>query len=209
MTTTIEIAGRPIGDGHPTFVIAEVSANHGGDLPRVLEMVAVAATAGADAVKLQTFTADSMTLDLDTPQFVVGPGNPWSGRRLHDLYREAAMPWEWYPEIAAAAAEAGVILFSSPFDAVSVDFLVEQGVPALKIASFELTDLPLIEHAAATGLPLVMSTGMATDTEIEDAVATALGAGDGGVALLRCNSAYPSPAADRPVPASPRWPMPC
>lgn len=210
MTTTIDIAGRPIGDGHPTFVIAEVSANHGGDLPRVLEMVAVAASAGADAVKLQTFTADSMTLDLDT--LVVGPGNPWSGRRLYDLYREAAMPWDWYPEIATAAAEAGVILFSSPFDAVSVDFLVDQGVPALKIASFELTDLPLIAHAAATGLPLVMSTGMATDAEIDDAVATVLGAGDGGVALLRCNSAYPSPPADMDlrtiVDMARRWNLP-
>ena len=190
MTPTIRIDDRTIGTGHPTYVIAEVSANHGGDLPRVLEMVRVAAAAGADAVKLQTFTADTMTLDLDTAGFVVGPGNPWSGRRLHDLYREAAMPWDWYPHIAAVAREHGITLFSSPFDTTSIDFLVEQGAPALKIASFELTDLPLIEHAAATGLPLVMSTGMATDTEIDDAVRAASGA---ELALLRCNSAYPSP----------------
>ncbi len=195
-TTTITIGDRTIGAGAPTFVIAEVSANHGGDLDRVLEMVRVAAASGADAVKLQTFTADSMTLDLDLPHFVVGPGTPWSGRRLHDLYREAAMPWEWYPEIATVADEVGIVLFSSPFDARSVDFLVEQGAPALKIASFELTDLPLIAHAASTGLPLVISTGMATESEIDDAVATARAAGDGGVALLRCNSAYPSPPED-------------
>ncbi len=210
--TTIEIAGRLVGTGQPTFVIAEVSANHGGDLPRVLEMVRVAAAAGADAVKLQTFTADSMTLDVDLPRFVVGAGNPWSGRRLHDLYREAAMPWEWYPEIAAVAASEGITLFSSPFDPASVDFLVEQGAPALKIASFELTDLPLIAHAASSGLPLVMSTGMATVEEIDDAVSVARNAGAGGVALLRCNSAYPSPPADMDlrsiVDLASRWEVP-
>ncbi|TXI39853.1 MAG: pseudaminic acid synthase [Mycobacterium sp.] len=196
MTEPVDIAGRLVGPGHPALVIAEVSANHGHDLERVLEMVRVAAASGADAVKLQTFTADTMTLDLDLPQFVVGPDNPWSGRRLYELYREAEMPWEWYPTIATAAAEAGVILFSSPFDATSIDFLVEVGAPALKIASFELTDLPLIAHAAATGLPLIMSTGMATDAEVDDAVRTARAAGNGGIALLRCNSAYPSPPED-------------
>lgn len=194
--TAVEIAGRTVGPEQPVFVIAEVSANHGGDLDRTREMIRVAARCGADAVKLQTFTADSMTLDLDAEHFVVGPGNPWSGRRLHDLYSEAAMPWEWYPELAEVAADEGVILFSSPFDAASVDFLVAQGAPALKIASFELTDLPLIRHAAATGLPLVVSTGMATHAEIDEAVTSARAAGDGGVVLLRCNSAYPSPAAD-------------
>lgn len=193
---TVAIAGRSVGPKEPTFVIAEVSANHGGDLDRVRTMIRAAADAGADAVKLQTFTPDSMTLDLDAEHFVVGAGNPWSGRRLYDLYAEAAMPWEWYPELAAVAAEAGVVLFSSPFDAPAVDFLVAQGAPALKIASFELTDLPLVRHAASTGLPLVMSTGMATRDEIDEAVTVARASGDGGVVLLRCNSAYPSPPGD-------------
>lgn len=194
--SAIRIAGRAIGPGHPAYVIAEISANHAGSLDRALELVAVAARCGADAVKVQTYTADSMTLDVDRPEFLVGPGNPWTGRRLHDLYAEAAMPWEWYDQLADAARHHGVHLFSSPFDAAAVDFLVEHGAPALKIASFELTDLPLIAHAARTGLPLVMSTGMATATEIEDALSTARRFGDGGVALLRCNSAYPSPPED-------------
>lgn len=201
-----------IGTGAPVFVIAEVSANHGGDLDRVLDMVRVAAECGADGVKLQTFSADTMTIDSGDPHFVVGPGNPWSGRRLYDLYREAAMPWDWYPEIAAVADRHGIVLFSTPFDATSVDFLVEQGAPMLKIASFELTDLPLIRHGASTGLPLIMSTGMATVDEIDAAVRTAQEAGDGGVVLLRCNSAYPSPieAMDlRTIPdMAERWDVP-
>jgi N-acetylneuraminate synthase len=191
--TPLTIAGRPIGAGHPCFVIAEMSANHGGDLDRAVAIVAMAAAAGADAVKVQTYTADTMTLDAEGDQFVVGDGTPWTGRRLHDLYAEAAMPWEWYPTLAQAAADCGVVLFSSPFDATAVDFLVAQGVPALKIASFELTDLPLIAHAAATGLPLIMSTGMATADEVDQAVNTALDHGASGLALLRCTSAYPAP----------------
>lgn len=192
MSPTIRIGGRDVGEGLPVFVIAELSANHGGDLDRTLDLVSIAADCGADAVKVQTYTADTMTLDSADPRFIVGPGNPWSGRRLHELYAEAAMPWDWYPALAARAAEVGIILFSTPFDATAVDYLVEQGSPALKIASFELTDIPLIERAAASGLPVIMSTGMATATEIDDAVAAASG-GSGGVALLRCNSAYPSP----------------
>jgi N-acetylneuraminate synthase len=212
VTPTIEIEGRRIGPAHPVYVIAEVSANHGGSLRRALELVRVAADCGADAVKLQTYTPDTMTLASDRPEFVVGPGNPWSGRRLHDLYAEAAMPWEWYGELADEGRRHGITVFSSPFDASAVDFLVAQGAPALKIASFELTDLPLVRAAAATGLPLVMSTGMATADEIDAAVATATTAGAGGVALLRCNSAYPSPPQDMDLRTIPhmasRWVVP-
>ena len=191
--SALQVGQRRIGDGEPVYVIAEVSANHLGAFENARRLVEVAAECGADAVKLQTFTADTMTLDSDLPHFVVGPGNPWSGRRLHDLYAEAAMPWEWYDELAAVGASVGVDVFSSPFDATAVDFLAAHDAPALKIASFELTDLPLIAHAARTGRPLIMSTGMATVDEIDRAVATANEHGSGGVALLRCNSAYPSP----------------
>ena len=210
--TSITVAGRHIGTDHPVFVIAEISANHGGSLERTLEIVRTAAECGADAVKLQTYTADSLTIDSDAPRFVVGPGNPWTGRRLYELYQQAAMPWEWYPRIAETAAEVGIVLFSTPFDRAAVEFLVEQGSPALKIASFELTDLPLIAVAASTGLPLIMSTGMATSEEIDDAVRTAREHGDGGVALLRCNSAYPAPVDQMDLltvaDMAQRWPVP-
>ena len=193
MTASIRIGDRTVGPGRPVLIIAEISANHGGSLERTLELIRVAADCGADAVKVQTYTADTMTIDSDEPRFVVGPGNPWSGRKLHELYREAAMPWEWYPELAVEAERHGIILFSTPFDRSAVDFLVSNATAVLKIASFELTDLPLITAAAATDLPLIMSTGMATESEIDDAVSAATAAGAGGLALLRCNSAYPSP----------------
>lgn len=212
MSATLRIGDRLVGDGTPVFVIAEVSANHGGSLDRTLDLVSIAATRGADAVKIQTYTPDAMTIDSDDERFVVGPGNPWTGRRLHELYAEAAMPWDWYPALAERAHRDGILLFSTPFDRTAVDYLVDCGTGVLKIASFELTDLPLIRHAAATGLPLVMSTGMATDVEIDDAVATARAAGDGGVALLRCNSAYPSPVEQMDLASIPdmraRWGVP-
>lgn len=208
---TIEVAGRTVGAGHPVFVVGEISANHGGDLARTLDLVDAAADAGVDAIKVQTYTADSLTIDSSDERFVVGPGNPWTGRRLHDLYAEAAMPWDWYPTIAERAAARDVILFSTPFDRAAVDFLVAHACPVLKIASFELTDLPLIEAAAATGLPLICSTGMATIDEIDDAVSAVVAAG-GSVALLRCNSAYPSPPADMDLRSitdmAERWPVP-
>lgn len=212
MTTVFAAGDRDIGPGSPVFIIAEISANHGGSLERTLELVTVAADCGADAVKVQTYTPGTMTIDSADERFRVGPGNPWSGRRLHELYGEAAMPWDWYPSLAARAVECGIVLFSTPFDASAVDFLVEQRTQLLKIASFELTDLPLIRHAAATNLPLIMSTGMADDHEIDDAVTTALAAGTGGVALLRCNSAYPSPTGDMDLRTisdmAARWPVP-
>ncbi len=192
----VRLGGRSIGPGHPTFVIAELSANHGQRLDRAIELIGVAAEAGADAVKLQTYTPETMTLALDRPAFRVAEGTLWAGRRLADLYAEAMTPWEWYPELAQTAADHGLELFSTPFDATAVAFLADHHTPAYKIASFELIDLPLIRLAAAQHRPLILSTGMATADEIEAAVAAAVEGGADGVILLRCNSAYPASAAE-------------
>ena len=208
----VDIAGRLVGPGHPTFVIAELSANHGQRLDRAIELIGLAADAGADAVKLQTYTAETMTLDLDLPAFRVGEGTLWAGRSLADLYAEAMTPWEWYPDLAAAAADRGLVLFSTPFDATAVEFLAGHDTPVFKIASFELVDLPLIRAAAGHGRPLIMSTGMATETEIDAAVTAATEAGAGGIVLLRCNSSYPAPATEMDLRTIPdmvgRWRVP-
>lgn len=187
------IGGRAVGAGAPVFVIAEVSANHGGRLDTALDIVRAAADAGADAVKLQTYTPDTMTLDLDTEPFVVGAGSPWAGRRLYELYAEAQTPWEWHEPIASLASDLGLTWLSTPFDATALTFLESLDVPALKIASFELTDLDLVSAAAASGRPLVLSTGMASEDEIDDAVNAARSSDCADLALLRCSSAYPSP----------------
>jgi pseudaminic acid synthase len=192
-TPTIEIGGRTIGTGHPTYVIAEVSANHNQDIEQAFAIVRAAAEAGADAVKLQTYRPDTITIDVDRPEFVVG-GTIWEGRKLYDLYAEAMTPWEWHAPLMAEAASLGLHCFSSPFDLTAVEFLVSLDVPAIKIASFELVDHALIAAAAATGKPLIMSTGMAQKDEIAEALAVARAHGAGGVALLRCNSTYPAPA---------------
>jgi N-acetylneuraminate synthase len=189
----IEIAGRRIGPGAPVYVVAELSGNHGHRLDRALALVDAAADAGADAVKLQTYTADTLTLDCDRPEFRVQGGTPWDGSTLHQLYQQACTPWEWHPELMARARERGLHCFSSPFDPTAVAFLEELEVPAYKIASFELVDLPLIRKAAATGKPLILSTGMATLEEIREAVDAAREAGARALALLACSSAYPSP----------------
>ncbi len=211
-STTIAIDGRRIGPGHPTYVIAELSANHNGDLERARAIVREAAGSGADAVKVQTYTADTLTIVADRPEFMLGSETLWSGRSLHSLYGEAAMPWEWQPELKELAQSLGLQFFSSPFDASSIDFLEDIGVPAYKIASPEIVDLALIERAASTGKPLILSTGMATAVEIDDAVNTASAAGSGGVALLRCNSAYPSPLEEMDLRTIPdmisRWQVP-
>lgn len=196
MIEPIVVGGRPVGPGHPVFVVAELSANHGHDLDRAVAMLAAARDAGADAVKIQTYTPDTMTIPSAGPQFTIGPGTPWEGRTLHDLYAEAHTPWGWHPRLQEEAARLGVLLFSSPFDASAVDFLESLEMPAYKIASFELVDLPLIRRAARTGRPLILSTGMASLDEIEDAVAAARGAGAQGLALLKCTSAYPAPPED-------------
>jgi N-acetylneuraminate synthase len=188
----LQIAGRTIGTGHPTYVIAELSANHRGRLDIALELVEMAADAGADAVKIQTYRPDTMTLDSPRDEFRIGPGTPWEGRRLYELYAEAQTPWEWTSELMGRAKELGVHFFSSPFDSTAVDFLETLGVPAYKIASFEVVDLALIQRVAATGKPMIMSTGMATAEEIGDAVSAARDAGATSIGLLRCNSAYPA-----------------
>jgi pseudaminic acid synthase len=191
----VEIGRRRISADDAPYIIAELSGNHGGSLARALETVDAVAEAGADAIKLQTYTADTMTLDVDDDWFrIVDAGSLWAGRHLHDLYHEAHTPWDWHEAIFSRAAERGLSAFSSPFDASAVKFLADLSAPAMKIASFEITDLPLIRCAAETGLPLIISTGMATREEIERAIAAAEGAGSEQLALLWCTSAYPAPA---------------
>ena len=195
-TAPFSINGRIIGPEAPTYVIAEMSANHNQDFAQAVALIKAAAEAGADAIKLQTYTADTMTLNERTPLFQIGKGTIWEGRNLHDLYGEAFTPWDWQPEIKQAANDLGLDCFSTPFDFTAVDFLEQMNVPAHKIASFEIVDLPLIRRVAKTGKPVIMSTGMASLAEIDDAVRAFRTAGGTQLALLKCTSAYPSPAAD-------------
>ena len=205
----MRIGERSIATDEPPYIIAELSGNHGGSLARALDTVDAVAEAGADAIKLQTYTAATMTLDVADPRFRISdPGSLWEGRHLYDLYEEAHTPWEWHEVIFARASERGLAAFSSPFDLTAVDFLASLGVPCMKIASFEITDLPLIRAAAATGLPLIISTGMATQAEIGSAVSAAIDAGCEDVALLWCTSAYPAPpeaSALRGIPDLRAW----
>jgi pseudaminic acid synthase len=191
-SSCITISGRDIGPGRPVYIIAEVSANHGHRFEDAVALVKAAAAAGVDAVKLQTYTADTLTLDSDQEHFRVGTSTLWAGRMLYDLYREAYTPWEWHAELKRVAEACGVALFSTPFDRTAVDFLEELAMPAHKIASFELVDLDLVGYAASTGKPLIMSTGMASLEEIEQAVEAARSHGAREIALLKCTSAYPS-----------------
>jgi N-acetylneuraminate synthase len=191
-----EIAGRKIGAGHPAYIIAELSANHNQDYETALALVRAAAQVGADAIKLQTYTADTITIDCDNEHFQIRKGTLWDGKVLHELYKEAHTPWEWQPKLIAEAKACGLHCFSSPFDATAVDFLEGLAVPAYKLASFELIDMPLIRKIARTGKPLIMSTGMATLDEIDEAVRTARAAGAGPIALLRTNSGYPASPAE-------------
>jgi pseudaminic acid synthase len=193
MPAEIKIGERTIGSGRPVYVIAEVSANHHQKFDEAVKIIRAAKEAGADAVKVQTYTPDSITIDCDREPFRVVGGTLWDGRNLYELYREAYTPWEWQPRLKRLANDLALDFFSTPFDATAVDFLEKMGVPAHKLASFELVDLPLIQKIAGTGKPLIMSTGMATVEEIEEAVLTARQAGAEQIALLKCSSAYPAP----------------
>ena len=196
MNVPFTINGRAIGPGHPAYIIAEMSANHNQDYAQAAALVHAAKDAGADAIKLQTYTPDTMTLDLRTPLFQVGKGTIWEGRNLHELYAEASTPWEWQPRLKQLAESLGLDCFSTPFDFTAVDFLEAMNVPAHKIASFELVDLALIRRVAQTGKPVIMSTGMSSLAEIDEAVRTFREAGGAQLALLKCTSAYPSPPED-------------
>jgi len=196
MSVGIRIDDREIGSGHPAYAVAELSANHNRDFDHAVRIIHEAKRVGADAVKLQTYTADTMTIASGGEYFGIGGGTVWDGRRLHDLYREAYTPWEWHPKLQAVARDLGLGFFSTAFDTTAVDFLEKIGVPAHKVASFELVDIPLIQKMARTGKPLIMSTGMATLEEIEEAVQAARQAGATEIALLKCTSSYPAPAEE-------------
>ena len=188
----MKIANKIIKKGNTPFIIAEVSGNHNGDIERAIKIIKAAKQAGADAVKLQTYTADTMTIDHDSPEFLVDLPL-WKGRSLYDIYEEAHTPWEWHKKLFDTGKEQDIIVFSSPFDASAVDFLEDLNTPLYKIASFELVDIPLIQKVASTGKPMIISTGMGTLEEIERAVIAASDAGCPELALLHCVSSYPAP----------------
>lgn len=183
---------KKIGSGFKTYIIAEMSANHNQDYNQAVKIIRAAKKAGADAVKIQTYTPDTLTIDCKNKYFSIGKGTIWEGKNLYQLYGEAYTPWKWQPKLMKIANNIGIDFFSTPFDPTAVDYLKKMGVPAFKIASFELVDIPLIEYTAKAGKPMIMSTGMATLAEINEAVKTAMGAGCKEIALLKCTSAYPA-----------------
>ena len=190
--TDFKIGNHQIGTGQPVYVVAELSANHGQDFDQAISLIHAAKESGADAVKLQTYTPDTITIRSDRECFQIRGGTIWDGRTLHELYGEAYTPWDWQPKLKQIADDLGLDFFSSAFDATAVDFLESMGVPAYKVASCELVDLPLLQKMSRTRKPLILSTGMATIEEIEEAVKTAREAGAEEIALLRCASAYPA-----------------
>lgn len=197
MLEKITVGDRFIGPDYEPFIIAEMSGNHNGSKDRALEIVRQAALSGADCLKFQTYTADTLTLDARTDDFVINDSDSlWNGRQLHELYNQAYTPWEWHEELFRAANDLGVLAFSTPFDETAVDFLNELNVPMFKVASFEMTHLPLIKKIGQTGKPVIMSTGMATVEEIEMAIRTARDAGTNDIIILKCTSKYPANAVD-------------
>lgn len=194
MAKEIRIKNRLIGDGHPAYVIAEMSANHAGDYNRAVEIIHAAKESGADCIKIQTYTADTITLDCRNEYFTL-KGGTWNGQNLHDLYRKAYTPWDWQPGLKEEADKIGIDFFSAPFDKTAVDFLEEMKVDFYKIASFEVVDIPLIRKTAMTGKPIIMSVGMATTEEIAEAVAAVRETGNDQLALLKCCSVYPAVSA--------------
>jgi len=192
-TSYIEINGHKIGAGYPVYIVAEVSGNHRQQFDEAVRLVEAAKEAGADAVKLQTYTPDTLTIQSDRPEFRIGGGTPWDGKTLYDLYGEAYTPWDWQPKLKKLANDLGLALFSTPFDKTAVDFLGRMDVPAYKVASFEIVDIPLIEYVASKGKPVIISTGMAELAEITEAVQAAHRGGAPQIALLKCTSAYPAP----------------
>lgn len=189
----MKIANRSIGEGKEVFIIAELSANHNGSLETALETIRAAKRAGADAIKLQTYTADTLTIDCDKDDFIINSGSIWDGKTFYDLYQSAFTPWEWHQALFDCAKEEGLICFSSPFDKTAVDFLEALEAPAYKIASFEITDIPLIEYTASKGKPIILSTGIAEKKDIELALEACRNVGNNDIALLKCTSSYPAP----------------
>ncbi len=193
MNQEILIANRKIAVKSPAFIIAELSGNHNQDLGRALAIIEAAGESGADAIKLQTYTADTITMDCRNQYFATQAGSLWEGRTLYDLYQEAHTPWDWHEKLFQKAEECGLLCFSSPFDKTAVDFLERLNVPAYKIASYEINDIPLIRRAARTGKPVIISTGVASLSDIELALQTCREEGNQDVILLKCTSAYPAP----------------
>lgn len=191
MSNMIKINGRPVGDGAPAYIIAEMSANHAGSIERALEMIHVAKEAGADCVKIQTYTPDTMTIDCHNEYFNIEKGT-WEGENLYSLYQKAYTPWEWHEQLRDEAAKVGIDFLSTPFDNTSVDFLEELGMSFYKIASFELVDIPLLEYIASKNKPIIMSTGMGSIEEITEAVDAIYSTGNRQLALMKCSSAYPA-----------------
>ena len=189
----LKISSKKIGENYPVFIIAELSANHLQKFDNAVKLIKAAKEAGADAVKLQTYMPDTITIDCDNEYFQIKQGTLWDGKTLYQLYKEAYTPWEWQPKLKEIAESEGLICFSSVFDKSAVDFLEEINVPAYKIASFEITDIPLIEYVALKGKPVIISTGIATLSDIEEAVSACKRMGNNQIALLKCTSAYPAP----------------
>ncbi len=191
----MKINGRPIGEGHSPYIVAELSANHNGSIENAIKVIEMAKNSGADAIKIQTYTPDTITINSDKPDFIINDGL-WSGRSLYNLYKEAYTPWEWHKTLFDYAEKLDITCFSSPFDRTAVDFLEDLNTPAYKVASFEMIDLPLVKYIAETGKPMIISTGMADADEIQEAIEAAQEGGCKELAILHCVSGYPAPAGD-------------